>query len=241
MCSSVRTTIRRLFGQVTNLVREIPLRQEDVDAVRDADKSTLASTAMVWGTCDLLVGLGETGLVGIVVRQALEYRDLLKDAIDELKEWIEGTEGAEDPFDESDSGEDDFGSLNIISKENPILRAQVEGIVKKLQHVDLIYPPIIKRRLRRFPPVVSAGENKQRKANLAVLDEVVGTLKLIPEEVDELAAACYQGDEDEIKSQVARVCELATKAMERLNLNWQGETDEFTAWSGKWLQAMESS
>ncbi len=253
---NIRTPIRRLFRQMIDLVGEVPLHESDVAAVKKTDRGTLASTGVVWETCDLLIGMGETGLVGIVVQQAQEYRDLLQDAITELKEWTEGAKGPEsnlpDPFEEvPEMGEysisswaenqegDPFGYPSVMPENDLGLRAQMEEVVKKLQRVDLIYPPIIKRRLKRFPAVPASTEHCQGQTQLELLDIAMNILKLIPEEVDELAATCYQGDHEETKLQLANVCDRAVKTMEGLSLNWQAEPDEFTEWSKKWLHIMK--
>lgn len=239
---TVRSTISRLFIQTIDLLREVPLRESDLDAVRGSDRGTLASTGVIWGTSDSLIAIGDTGLAGIVVQQAQEYRDLLQDAITELREWKEEGKGMDPncsgPDEDSASEEDPFRMPSAIPEDDPILRAQVEEVVKKLRHIDLIYPPIIKRRLKRLPLVSSLTERSEN-TQLDVLDEVIGYLKLIPAEVDELAGFCYQQNHEEITSQLAKVCDLAAKTMARLSLNWQAESDEFTKWSKRWLEMMD--
>jgi len=239
---TLRSGISRLFIQTIDLLREVPLRESDLDAVSSSDRGALASTGVVWGTCDSLIATADTGLAGIVVQQAQEYRDLLQDAITELRDWKEGGKDTEsdfsDPGADSASEDDPFGLPASIPKDDPALRARAEEVVKKLQQIDLIYPPIIKRRLKRLPVIPTLTEQFQA-AQLDVLDEVMGFLKLIPEEVDELAGFCYQQNHDEIKSQLAKVCKLAAKTMIRLSLNWQAESDEFTKWSNRWLELMD--
>lgn len=238
---TIRSSISRLFIQMIDLLKEIPLRESDVDVVRKSDRGTLASTGVIWGTCDSLIATGDTGLAGIVVQRAQQYRDLLQDAIAELREWKEGENKTEpqisDPEEDSASEEDFFGLPAAIPEDDPILRAMVEEVVKKLQHIDLIYPPIIKRRLKRLPATPTLTEHGQH-VQLDVLDAVMDMLKLIPEEVDELAGFCYQQNHEEIKLQLAKVSKLAVKTMERLALNWQAEPDEFTKWSKRWRELM---
>ena len=239
---TVRSTISRVFVQTIDLLREISLRESDVDAVRNNDRGTLASTGLVWGTCDYLIAKGDTGLAGIVVQRAQEYRELLQDAITELREWKEESKGtgsgSSDRGEDSLSEEDPLSLHTAFPKDDPILRAQVEEVVKKLQHVDLIYPPIIKRRLKRLP-ILPNSTDQCRNTQLEVLDEVMSSLKLIPEEVDELAGFCYQQNHQEIKVKLAKVCELAVKTMDRLSLDWEAESDEFTKWSKRWLELMD--
>ncbi|MCJ1361379.1 hypothetical protein MMC16_000478 [Acarospora aff. strigata] len=243
LSNAIRSNIRRLFTQTKDLFGEIPLRESDLDAVSRSARGTLASTGVVWETCDILIGTGGSGLAGLVVQQAQEYKNLLQDAITELKDWREGGQATEpdfsDDFEDSGLEEDPLNFAEAMPEDDPLLRAQVETAVKTLQHVHLIYPPIIKRRLKRFPATPPTPTlHRQGKPRLEVLDEVMGSLKLIPEEVDELAAACYQQNREDIKSQLASVRKLAVKTMEVLSLNWEDEPDEFTSWSKKWLDMM---
>lgn len=67
---------------------------------------SLAQTGVVWQACDSLMDLQTQDIAGLIVKKAEQYRDTLKDAIEELHEWAE--EESDDEDDEG--GEEDAGS-----------------------------------------------------------------------------------------------------------------------------------
>jgi Grap2 and cyclin-D-interacting len=228
------------------------------DAARGA---ILAATGVVWEGCDALVGLCEAGVVGLAVRRAEEWRGVLLDAVVEMREW--GEEADEDGDEEEDggegSGEEDeggfevFGAANRLGKGDGELRALLEASVRKLKTVAVLYQALVKRRLKTFPPpFASAPSPKDGDADadaaaaavaqrVQTLDELMALLKSIPESVDELASAFYDLDGDEAKVLLKKCCDDAVRAATIVQQNWDGKDDEFTAWSGKWKDAMGTS
>lgn len=223
------------------------------DAARGA---ILAATGVVWEGCDALVGLCEAGVVGLAVRRAEEWRGVLLDAVVEMREW--GEEADEDGDDEDGgegSGEEGgfevFGAANRLGKGDGELRALLEASVRKLKTVAVLYQALVKRRLKTFPPpFASAPSPKDGDADAAaaavarrvqMLDELMTLLKSIPESVDELASAFYDLDGDEAKVLLKKCCDDAVRAATIVKQNWDGKDDEFTAWSGKWKDAMGTS
>ena len=226
------------------------------DAARGA---ILAATGVVWEGCDALVGLCEAGVVGLAVRRAEEWREVLLDAVVEMREW--GEEADEDG-DEEDGGErsgeeeggfEVFGAANRLGKGDGELRALLEASVRKLKTVAVLYQALVKRRLKTFPPpFASAPSSKDGGADadaaasaaaqrVRTLDELMALLKSIPESVDELASAFYDLDGDEARALLKKCCDDAVRAATVVKQNWDGKDDEFTAWSGKWKDAMGTS
>lgn len=224
------------------------------DAARGA---ILAATGVVWEGCDALVGLCEAGVVGLAVRRAEEWRGVLLDAVVEMREW--GEEADEDGDGDEDGGEGSgeeggfevFGAANRLGKGDGELRALLEASVRKLKTVAVLYQALVKRRLKTFPPpFASAPSSKDGDADAAAaaaaqrvqtLDELMALLKSIPESVDELASAFYDLDGDEAKVLLKKCCDDAVRAATIVKQNWDGKDDEFTAWSGKWKDAMGTS
>ena len=225
------------------------------DAARGA---ILAATGVVWEGCDALVGLCEAGVVGLAVRRAEEWREVLLDAVVEMREW--GEEADEDGDDEEDGGErsgeeeggfEVFGAANRLGKGDGELRALLEASVRKLKTVAVLYQALVKRRLKTFPPpFASAPSSKDGGADTAAaaaaqrvrtLDELVALLKSIPESVDELASAFYDLDGDEARVLLKKCCDDAARAATIVRQNWDRKDDEFTAWSEKWKDAMGTS
>ena len=225
------------------------------DAARGA---ILAATGVVWEGCDALVGLCEAGVVGLAVRRAEEWRGLLLDAVVEMREW--GEEADEDGDGEEDGGEGSgeeeegglevFGAANRLGKGDGELRALLEASVRKLKTVAVLYQALVKRRLKTFPPPFASPPSSKDGGADAVaaaaqrvraLDELMVLLKSIPESVDDLASAFYDLDSDEARVLLKKCCDDAVRAATVVKQNWDGKDDEFTAWSGKWKDAMGTS
>src|SRR5690606_33791318 len=107
--------------------------------------------------------LCQDGVVGLVVRKAEEWRAVLLDAVEELKEGgedVEADEGDEDEDnaergDEEEGGigdEDDIlGAANKLGKGDKELKILLDSGVKKLKMVGMLYQALIKRRLQTIP------------------------------------------------------------------------------------------
>lgn len=267
--AELAAAVRRVLGawsEVLSCVRSgasaATGQQGDVgDAARGA---ILAATGVVWEGCDALVGLCEAGVVGLAVRRVEEWREVLLDAVVEMRDW--GEEADEDGDDEEDwgegSGEEEegefevFGAANRLGKGDGELRALLEASVRKLKTVAVLYQALVKRRLKTFPPpFASAPSSKDGDADadadadaaaaaaqrVRTLDELMALLKSIPGSVDELASAFYDLDGDEVRVLLKKCCDDAVRAATIVKQNWDGKDDEFTAWSGKWKDAMGTS
>ncbi|KAI9820205.1 MAG: hypothetical protein M1827_005827 [Pycnora praestabilis] len=266
----VNARVRRVMGEMVGLVGEIKVDElkGDQKATKEegTGRDTLGSTGGVWEACDALTDLQERGLVGLVVRKAEEYRDMISDAISELKEWSE--EDAEDEEDDGEHSDDDesesngvtnhaqqeiddlFGASKKLPKGDVELRAQLEGTIKRLKMIGMLYQALIKRRLKTFPPLPptilglpseDSSPQSQPIPHIKTLDALIDILQAIPSEIDELASAFYDLDREEAHSQLKHCCEHAKKAAESVKESWKGQEDEFTAWLEKWLLAMDKN
>ncbi|KAF2500420.1 hypothetical protein BU16DRAFT_547281 [Lophium mytilinum] len=214
--------------------------------VAEADRAAvLAATGVVWECCEAVEVVVADGVVGTVVRKAQEWRGVLVDAVNELKEW--GEEEDDDEEEEgvgSDGDEDDlFGAGNKLGKGDSEMRRLLERSVKKLRMVGVVYQALVKRRLRTFPvtaPTSASKASKEgevevvEKSNMQTLDQLMALLKGIPETVDELASAFYDLDAEEAGKLLEKVCGDAVKAIQIVEKSWDGKEDEFSAWAGKW-------
>lgn len=251
MQGEVRVQVRRVlgaWGEVVGCVgRMAEGRQKDEGNGKGKGKDegpaegeraeVLAATGVVWEACDALVKLCEGGIAGLVVRKAEEWRSVLLDAVEELKEWGEDVEDDdEDGPEGSDGGfgdEDDiFSAANKLGKEDKELKAVLDRSVKKLKMVGVLYQALIKRRLKTFP-----GGDAEKKA-IETLEGLMKLLRSIPEQVDDLASAFYDLDEEEAKKMLEKCCEEAKSAAGLVNQSWSGADDEFTAWAAKWEDAL---
>ncbi|KAK4982338.1 hypothetical protein LTR66_009332 [Elasticomyces elasticus] len=204
-----------------------------------ASRDSLASTGVVWQTCDALIELEALGIPGVVVQRAEQYRETLRDAIEELKEWAEEGEGEnEDEFVDSDEGsangngvEDFFDTAKKLPKDRKDLRMLLDEALDKLKKTSVLYQALIKRRLKTFAAVVSVTSTRN-------LDDLMAMLKALPDIVDELANAFYELDEPEARNLLSTCCKSSKQAAELVRLSWDEREDEFTLWSKRFVEAI---
>ena len=259
-----RAHVRRLIGSwadVIALVGKMAERRSD-DQIKERSKSgqakdegptdtekadVLAATGLVWETCDALVKLCDGGIPGLVVRKAEEWRSVLLDAVEELKDWGEDIDdeddGALEGDDEQNDEDDIFGAANKLKKSDEGLKSLLDKSVKRLKMVSVLYQALIKRRLKTFVDSTtgSAAGCDSGKTPLAILEDLMKLLKSIPEQVDDLASAFYDLDEEEAEATLDRCCKDAKDAANSVKQSWTGKDDEFTAWSAKWMDALATT
>lgn len=259
MRNELRAQVRRLLGtwnDVLALILRFAEEREKTGAKsKGKDKGpsesekqdVLATTGVVWETCDALLKLCADGVVGLVVKKAEEWREVLMDAVEELKEWGEDVDDddddkAEGSDDEDDFGDDDmFGAENKLTKADKELKELLDASVKKLKLVGTLYKALSKRRLKTFPMGAPSVEDKSEPASIKKLEGLMAILKSIPENVDDLANAFYEKDEDEAKDILDKCSSEAKSAIGLVRQSWTGKEDEFTTWSKKWVTALEAA
>ncbi|KAF1978460.1 hypothetical protein BU23DRAFT_577327 [Bimuria novae-zelandiae CBS 107.79] len=262
----VRAQARQLigsWGEVVGLVGRMAERRQTAqtngsgsakEKAKDEGPSkaekddVLAATGVVWESCDALVKLCDGGIAGLVVKKAEELRSTLLDAVEELKEWGEDVDDDENEAEDSNDGfedEDDiFGAANKLGKGDKELKEALDKSVKKIKMVGVLYQALIKRRLKTFPTPAAAAAKTNGEASqnsTATLEELVKLLRSIPEQVDDLAGAFYNLDGDEAKATLGKCCGQAKSAAGLVKQNWAGADDEFTAWSMKWVDALDKA
>ncbi|CBX99725.1 hypothetical protein IAQ61_008644 [Plenodomus lingam] len=249
----VKSQVRRListWGDVLALISKTAERRQatkkDVGLSESEKQEVLSATGMVWGACDTLLKLCTDGIVGLIVRKAGELRAVLLDAIEELKEWGDDIDdGSDDEATHSDDDEDDmFGSSNKLGKDDKELKDLLDASLKKLKMIGMLYQALIKRRLKTYTPSPPLAANGVKDATInpsTKLDKLMDKMKTIPETADDLASAFYDLDEDEVKQTLDKCCTAAKDAVDIVKQSWNGRDDEFTAWSTKWLDALEAS
>ncbi|OQO10788.1 hypothetical protein B0A48_04088 [Cryoendolithus antarcticus] len=227
--------VRRVFREMESLLKEVRNISQGTGAGLGGKRDSLSCTGVVWEACDALAELRKLGIAGLAVQKAEQWRDTIKDAIEELKEWMEGealdSEGQKDALLDSDdegvdgdadSFDDIFNAANSMPADRPELKVLVEKAVEKLRRVGLLYNALIKRRLKVYR---SAGEVK---GNAKRVDEIMVDLRAIPHMIDELASTFYDLDEERARivldKCVARAKGVATLAAK----SYDGNDDEFT-------------
>lgn len=255
MRAEVKTQVKSLlgsWGDVLGLVVKIAEKKQKASGKKDAEvteadkQEVLSATGVVWEACDALLKLCTDGVVGLVVKKAQEFRAVLLDAIEELKEWGEDVADDDDEAAGSDDEDEIFGAENKLGKDDKELKELLDNSVKKLKMVGMLYQALIKRRLKTYPASstlepTAAATNGATLSPCKKLDELMRLLKAIPENVDDIAGAFYDLDEDEAKQELGKCCGEAKSAVELMRKGWAGEDDEFTAWSGKWVAALDAA
>ncbi|KAF2244134.1 hypothetical protein BU26DRAFT_94702 [Trematosphaeria pertusa] len=273
MRGELRAQVRRVigtWGEVLSLVLRFAERRQSLQGNGSAKGKTkdegptesekqdvLAATGMVWEACDALLKLCGDGVAGLVVKKAEEWRSVLLDALEELKEWGEDVEDSDDEAKGSDAedggfgDEDDiFGAANKIGKGDKELKALLDTSVNKLKKMGMLYQALSKRRLKTFPgtspgataPTAANGETGGGHPDpMTKLDGLMVSLRAIPESVDDLASAFYDLDEEEARQTLDRCCGEAKSAIALVKQSWAGKDDEFTAWSSKWVDALDAA
>ena len=255
----LKHNITRLLREMAALLQAIPSVKEQEGVEREG-RTTLANTGVVWEICDSLISLANNGLATIAAQKAEAYHSLLKDALAELEAW--------DPDEEEDDGlitsnsssssehrtsqEDDDGAsppleaaVNGLTPTppptpSPIRRLLTESLAT-LRLIRLLYPALKKRRILTFPAISASTSLKDlpNSGQVDRLDVLMEQLNGFSENADELAGALYAHDEDEVVEQLGVVKECGRKCVDGMRVGWEGEEDEFTAWSAKWRQRLD--
>ena len=253
MSSELQWHAKKVFREFAVLVKAIPLDGKILsdDAKNGTGKTegkgSLASTGVVWQACDGVIELRKLGVAGVVIKMAEDYRELIEDALWELQEWGElGSDADEDDPATGSGDEDDaqaafdkmFEAQRHIPTEDPNkIRPRFESSVKRLRLVTLMYQAVVKRRFKTLPPlpqpellVEPKVKSSEEPGIVHTVDEVMDILKKIPEITDELASAFYSLDGADIDKRMEECFLTAFAAVELMDKNWMGDSDEFTNW-----------
>lgn len=233
LLKEIQTVAGKKDDSASKKQKESELSQTEKDAV------TVAA-GRVWDVCDALVDIAAKGVVGFVVRRVEEWRDLVRDAVEEIEEWDPDEEGDEF-FDEilSDKGDDDDDDDDEEDDKedgsNAALHEQKKTSVRILKPVAQIYPAIVKHRLGSVPELSSSLAGK--------LELLMQNLQHIPGLIDEVAGALYEENIDKSVQYLGRVRNCANKVMQSVEIPWNADgsstEDKFTAWVRTWLKVMD--
>lgn len=247
--------VRRVMKEYEGIMREIiemarELSEKDGSENQKENKreprDTLASTGVVWEACDSLMELKAQGTVGVVVKKVEDFKAMLEDAIEELKDWGEGEdEGFSEPEVEDDDGtvnlEKAFGATGKMPIDRTDLKELLNSTLKRLKLINTLFTAIVKRRLKTMQDASPAHQVSGCAVQPMVagrVDVLLDTLVKIPDDTDELANEFYELDRDEAVTQLDIVCQHAKDAVDLVHTNWFSKEDEFSTWSQKWLEAM---
>lgn len=226
--------------------KDDPKKKEDGLLASEKDAVTLAA-GRVWDACDAVVELATKGVVGFVMRRVEQWRDLVKDAVVEIEEW--DPEERDDFFDDlmgSDKDDEEDGTDGEEEKDDDEMAALQErkkSTLRLLRPVIQVYPAVITNRLKK-----AGNAPLSSRAEIAKLESLMSNLQSIPEHVDEVAGALYEGDMTQGAKHLREIQKSASQAVRIVALPWStvdlaaGEKaaeDKFTIWSRTWFKVMD--
>ena len=239
---------RRVFVELEALVLEIRSVAATGIVASGNGRDSLSTTGVVWESCDSLAELKALGMGGLAVQKAEEWRETVKDAAEELQEWAEGgdleSEGQDALFDSEDEGVDGddndsfngiFNAANSLPADRVELKELVGKSVEKLKKVEILYKALVKRRLKTYKSVAAV---EGRKSSAEYLDELMDGLKELPDSIDDMVSTFYDLEEEDAKTALDECLEKARGIAVLARLSYDGEEDEFSTWSKKWIEAV---
>jgi hypothetical protein len=158
---------------------------EYMEGVQDGG-DRLMNTGVVWSAADRVIGLKDLGLCGVVEVAVRECAEMVEDARNELKEWVEDSGEDED----AGSGEEDEWDLPARKGTlDEAMKNSAEEAIKKMKLVTILFGAARKRRL--------LGEGRL-SGDPQRVDRIAEVAKEISGLVDDLGMAFYEEEELEV-------------------------------------------
>ncbi|KAJ5464722.1 uncharacterized protein N7458_000408 [Penicillium daleae] len=185
------------------------------------------------------------GVVGFVMRRVEQWRDLVRDAVEELEDWDpeEDDEFFDELMGEDKDGGSDSDDEDGDEEDTAALQEQKKSTLRFLKPVAQVYPAILTYRLK------NAGDKPlSSAAGIAKLESLMINLQSIPDQVDEAAGALYESNWDKAAYHLKQTQKHAAQAVNLVATPWAGaesadgeqqSSDKFTVWSKTWLKVMD--
>lgn len=255
-CGRVLKELRELIEKIPKDGKVVPQDKRNGLSGARAEKGSIITTGLLWGACDEVISFANLGVAGHLTRRAEQFRDTLKDVLDELKEWSdEQDEVDEDEDEDEDAGPeaaaevndlandmnnthistqamlDDFmNSSNNIPRDDPDkIKERLHSTLRRLRLTVLLYQALTKRRLKTLPKLPLDFKDT-KSVVVSRLDEVMPLLGRIADRFNSLAVAFYDLDSVEITRLMDQCFFDAFAVSELLAKPWDGQKDEFTEW-----------
>lgn len=209
-----------------------------------SDRDTLAATGQLWETCDEIAKVASSGLITLATEKLDAYHSLFKDAIAELEEWDPNEEDTDtDSNPDSEHPNNPSPSTTQPSQIPHLLTLTL----RLLRHIRLLYPALRKRRIRPFSPLPFSLPLDSSTSpvspppppsppQIESLDKLLTSIGAFSSEADEIAAALYARDENEVLRRLLSLRGQAYTCVKDTMNNWNGAKDEFSTWAQKWLE-----
>ncbi|CAK41839.1 hypothetical protein CBS63078_3693 [Aspergillus niger] len=236
-----------LLQEVQTVAKKAEDAQKKEAGLSQSEKDVVTVAAgRLWDSCDVLIDIAAKGVVGFVVRRVEEWRDLVRDAVQEIEEWDPNEEG-DDFFDDllSDDGkgkadeDDEEDEDDDDDEDTAALQEQKKSALRILKPVSQIYPTISANRLKKTSDSPSL---------VGKLESLMKYLQQIPGHVDEVAGALYEANTEKSLQYMRITKDCAVKAVNLASLPLdvtdsadapQEKEDKFTTWARTWLKVMD--
>lgn len=262
-CARVLKELKELVQRIPKDGKVLPRDKRTGVTGGKAQKGSITATGVLWGVCDEVATFANLGVVGHLVNRAEQFRDTLKDVMEELKEWAEEQDADEDDEDDDEAGGDedevgnlaedmnnthistqamldDFMSQATIPRDDPDkIRERLDSTLRRLRLTVLLYQALIKRRLKTLPKLPPAPSTEL--VTVSRLDEVMPLLRRMTDRFNSLAVAFYELDSEEINKLMDQCFFDAFAVSELLAKPWDGQKDEFTEWVAKFQVEIKKS
>ncbi|KAJ5473338.1 hypothetical protein N7475_002904 [Penicillium sp. IBT 31633x] len=220
---------------------------KESDVTKAEKDAVMLATGRVWDACDATTDVASKGVVGFVMRRVEQWRDLVRDAVEEIEDWDPEEEGDEffDELldDEGKGGDDDEDSEDDENdkEETAALQEHKKTTLRFLKPISQVYPAIINNRLKNAgnAPLVSSSSVKK-------LESLMLNLQAIPNDVDEAAGALYEANFETSAKFLQKIKKNATQAVELVVSPWVAAdakedtpADRFATWSKTWTKVID--
>lgn len=260
--NEVRMLLREMVAGLSSLVDHIPRDEEAVMGLEGSREEILKATGQVWQVCDRINKVAGSGIVGLAVEKVDAFHALVKDAVEEIEGW-DPDEEEESLFGSDSSDLNQMGAANANGATNgekhgaedepepPALDGlQIKDMhvlkdraVKVLKLIRMLYPALRKRRVSTFVHFDRSSdvESLPSQAKVETLDHILGCLKQFSEAIDEVAGSLYGGEAGEVDDKLETLKNTAEQCVGKVRLDWDGREDEFSIWSGKWIERVKET
>lgn len=251
----LKTTLKELASLVGEVkaVADQKEAQKKEEELSEPEKGVVTvATGRVWDSCDVLIDIANKGVVGFVIRRVEEFRDLVRDAVEEIEEWDpdedgdelfddllggDGKNGSDDGNEDEDEDKDEDGN-NDDDEDTAASHARKKSTLRILKPVSQVFPAIVANRLKKAGDVSLSSGGGARK-----LETLMAHLQSVPENIDEVAGALYEANWEKHTQLTRKVKDEAAKAVELMASPWvavdgQAAEDKFTAWAKTWLKVV---
>ncbi|KAJ5503223.1 hypothetical protein N7463_006097 [Penicillium fimorum] len=254
--SEVLALVKTTLTELAALIREVKRvgekkDQEKKDTGKESDvtksekDAVMLATGRVWDACDATTDVASKGVVGFVMRRVEQWRDLVRDAVEEIEDW--DPEEEDDGFlddvlgDEEKDGSDDEDDDEDDEEETAALQEHKKSTLRFLKPIAQVYPAVINNRLKNAGNAPLASSSGVKK-----LESLMLNLQAIPDDVDEAAGALYEANFETCAEYLRKTRKCATQAVELVASPWDAAeakddapADKFATWSKTWLKVID--